>query len=92
VQTDPIPESTETLLGAEAVFTEATMLPNPVISNLYINYKLTRPAKIWFSIHSNAGIPVKQTTAQDMPVGNNYCSIQNVQFNDRNLYSICSCG
>ncbi len=76
IQTDSIPENTETLQGAEAVFTEATMLPNPVVSNLYINYKLTRAAKIWFSVHNNAGIPVKQTTPQDMPVGYNYCSIQ----------------
>ena len=61
VQTDPLPENTETLQGAEAVFTEATMLPNPVISNLYINYKLTRNATVWFSVHNNAGVPVRQT-------------------------------
>lgn len=75
VETEPIPESSEVTIGAEAVFTEATMLPNPVISNLHIDYKLTRPAKIWFTIHNNAGIPVKQTTVQNMPEGYNHSSI-----------------
>lgn len=75
VQTDPIPEIAETLHGAEAVFTEATMQPNPVVSNLYINYKLTRSANIWFSVHNNAGIPVHQTKPQARPVGNNYITI-----------------
>lgn len=76
VQTDPIPENTETLQGVEAVFTEATMLPNPVESNLYVNYKLTRPALIWFSVHNNAGIPIRQTTPKNMSEGYNHCNIQ----------------
>jgi hypothetical protein len=75
VQTDPIPESAENLLEAEAVFTEATMLPNPVVTNLYINYKLTRSAKIWFTVHNNAGIPVRQTVPQAKPAGYNYTTI-----------------
>lgn len=75
VQTDPIPENQETLQGAEAVFTEATMLPNPVVSNLYINYKLTRPAQIWFSIHNNIGIPICKTSLQTKPMGYNYTTI-----------------
>lgn len=73
--TDPIPENQETLQGAEAVFTEATMFPNPVVSNLYINYKLTRSAQIWFSVHNNAGIPVRQTTPKNMQAGYNYMII-----------------
>jgi len=75
IQTDPIPESQDTLQGAEAIFTEATMLPNPVVSNLYINYKLTRSAQIWFTVHNNAGIPMTQTTPQMKPVGYNYTII-----------------
>lgn len=75
VLTDPIPENQETLQGAEAVFTEATMFPNPVVSNLYINYKLTRSAQIWFSVHNNAGIPVRQTTPKNMQAGYNYMII-----------------
>ncbi|MDO9155120.1 MAG: hypothetical protein Q7U47_15660 [Paludibacter sp.] len=75
VQTDPLPENPETLQGVAAVFTEATMLPNPVVSNLYINYKLTRPAQIWFSVHNNIGIPLRQTTPQAKPVGYNYATI-----------------
>lgn len=59
----------------EKVFTEATMLPNPVVSDMNINYKLTRPAVVWFSIHNNAGIPVQQTTAQNMSEGYNHCNI-----------------
>lgn len=75
VQTDPIPENTEILQGAEAVFTEATMLPNPVVSNLYINYKLTRPAQIWFSVDNNIGLPLRQTSPQAKPAGYNYTTI-----------------
>ncbi len=75
VQTDPLPENQELLQGADSVFTEATMQPNPVVSNLYINYKLTRPATIWFSVHNNAGIPVRQTSPQAKPAGYNYTTI-----------------
>ncbi len=75
VQTDSIPENPESIQGAEAVFTEATMQPNPVVSNLYINYKLTRPATIWFSVHNNAGIPVRLTTPKTMQAGYNYATI-----------------
>ena len=75
VQTDSISQNPESIQGAEAVFTEATMLPSPVVSNLYINYKLTRPANIWFSVHNNAGIPVRQTTPKAMQAGYNYTTI-----------------
>lgn len=44
------------------VFIEAKWLPNPVIDNLYVNYKLTRDATIWFSVHTNGGIPMYQTS------------------------------
>lgn len=58
-----------------SVFTEATLQPNPVINNLYINYKLTRAATIWFSIHNNAGTPMTQTSPQRKTEGYNYCTI-----------------
>lgn len=61
--------------GAETVFTEASMQPNPVINNLYINYKLTRRATIWFSVHNNAGVPMTQTSPQVKYEGYNYCTI-----------------
>jgi hypothetical protein len=75
VRTDPILENAEILQVAETVFTEATMLPNPVISELYISYKLTRPAQIWFSVHNNSGVPVCQTAPQTKSIGYNYTTI-----------------
>ena len=59
---NPIPE-------AERVFTEARMLPNPVISNLNIDFKLKRRAQIWFTVHNNIGIPMRQTTPQLLDEG-----------------------
>ena len=76
VQTDPIPpESTETMLGAAAVFTEASLMPNPVIDNLVINYKLTRPAKIWFTVHNNVGIQLCQTPPENRTEGVNSTNV-----------------
>ena len=65
----------ETLSGIEAVFTEAELMPNPVSSTLTINYKLTRPAQVWFSIHNNAGVPVRQTTVLNQSEGYQNTSI-----------------
>ena len=59
---NPIPE-------AERIFTEARMNPNPVISDLIIDYKLTRKAQIWFTVHNNIGVPMRQTTPQLLDKG-----------------------
>lgn len=75
VETEQLPDPTTELLGAAAVFTEAQFLPNPVESMLNINYKLTRPAQVWFSVHNSIGIPVCQTTPQNLPEGYNNASI-----------------
>lgn len=76
VETEPLPtETNEELSGAAAVFTEATLLPNPVTDKLYLNYKLTRPAQVWFSVHSNGGIPLCQTPVQNLPEGYNSTTI-----------------
>ena len=69
VQTDPIPEEPEEVTGAATVFTEAKLLPNPVVQQLHIQYKLTRDARVWFTVHTNAGIPVCQTSPQNLPEG-----------------------
>jgi hypothetical protein len=53
------------------VFTEAAYLPNPVVENLYIDYKLTRPATIWFSVHGNGAVPLCQTAPANKPAGDN---------------------
>jgi hypothetical protein len=53
------------------VFTEATWQPNPVVSSLTIDYKLTRGATIWFSVHNNTGNPVCQTSPTQKPAGQN---------------------
>ncbi|WP_321439181.1 hypothetical protein [uncultured Bacteroides sp.] len=65
----PIPE-------AEKVFTEALMLPNPVVNNLEINYKLTRRASIWFSVHNNIGIPMCATIPQTLNEGSHLETIK----------------
>ena len=59
------------LAGIEAVFTEADWQPNPVVENLYISYKLTRNATVWFSVHSNGSIPLCQTPQQNLQAGYN---------------------
>lgn len=69
VQTDPIPEEEEQETGAAAVFTEAKLLPNPVVQQLHIQYKLVRDARVWFTVHTNGGIAVCQTLPQDLPEG-----------------------
>lgn len=76
VQTDPIPaEVNDALLGAAAVFTEAQLMPNPVIDNLVIHYKLTRAAKVWFTVHNNTGIPLCQTAPENLNEGSNSTNV-----------------
>ncbi len=69
------PQPTITPIGAEAVFTEASITLNPVIDNIHISYKLTRPAQIWFSVHNSIGIPVRTTPPLDKPEGYNAIEI-----------------
>ncbi len=77
IETDSLPEETEEeATGIEAVFTEANLQPNPVTSNLYITYKLTRPAIVWFTVHTNIGIPVCQTPPQHLPEGYNNTTVK----------------
>lgn len=59
----------------EQIFTEAKLLPNPVINNLSISYKLTRQAQIWFSVHDNGGVLVQKTPPQSMIEGYHEISI-----------------
>lgn len=75
VQTDSLPEETDEPTGAAAVFTEAQYMPNPVETSLNINYKLTRPAQVWFTVHSTLGVPVRQTAPQHLPEGRNNITI-----------------
>lgn len=65
----------ETAVGIAAVFTEVSYMPNPVETNLTISYKLTRPARIGFSVHNNVGIIVRQSPARNMPEGYNQTNI-----------------
>ncbi len=52
-------------LGAiEQVFTEARYLPNPVVSDLQISYKLTRQAQVWFRLCNAIGVVQRQTSPQ----------------------------
>lgn len=76
VQTDSVPvEKNSALQGIAAVFTESQLLPNPVVDNLYINFKLTRAANVWFTVHNNIGIPLCQTSPQNLETGINNTTI-----------------
>ncbi len=48
-----LPEEQDTV---PMVFTEAQFLPNPVVEDLHISYKLTQTATIHFSLHNNVGL------------------------------------
>jgi len=77
VQTEAIPEDkSEAAVGAAAVFTAAQLMPNPVVDNLYINFKLVRAAKVWFTVHNNTGIPLCQTSPQNLSEGNNSSTVR----------------
>ena len=58
IDNEPLEEQKSTI---ETIFTEAEYLPNPVKNDLTIKYNLTRSASVWFSLHSNGGICLKQT-------------------------------
>lgn len=76
LQTDSIPvNKTEDIQGASSVFTEAQLMPNPVVDNLYINFKLTRAANVWFTVHNNIGIPQCQTSPQNLNEGYNSTTV-----------------
>ena len=55
--------------GAAGVFTEASLYPNPVVSNLVIKYKLTRQANIWFSVHNSMGVQFSATAPEALEAG-----------------------
>jgi len=77
IETAPIPEETNAdVVGAAAVFTEAQLMPNPVVDNLYIKFKLTRSAKVWFTVHNNTGIALCQTAAQNLSEGDHDTSVR----------------
>jgi hypothetical protein len=70
IQTDPIIiQPDDGSLGAAAVFTQAQLMPNPVVDNLNINFKLTRSAKVWFTLHNNIGIPQLSTSPENLVEG-----------------------
>lgn len=77
VQTDSIPvDAKNAVTGAAAVFTEAQLMPNPVIDNLYIKYKLVRSAKVWFTVHNNLGILQRSTSPQQLGEGEHSTTVR----------------
>ena len=77
IQTDSIPADNKVAVsGAATVFTEAQLMPNPVVDNLYINFKLVRAAKVWFTVHSNIGIPLCQTAPENLGEGNHNTTVR----------------
>ncbi|HLP04036.1 MAG TPA: hypothetical protein VK152_01280, partial [Paludibacter sp.] len=77
IQTDPLssPPLSGEPEGAASVFTEGQYMPNPVVDNLLISYKLTRPAKVWFTLHNNIGVPQCSTSPGNMPEGYNTTTV-----------------
>jgi len=75
---DPANENIASDEGADinSVFTEGHYMPNPVVDNLQIDYKLTRPARVWFTLHNNIGIPQCNTAPQNQSEGYNSTTIQ----------------
>ena len=57
------------LMGIYAVFTEVSLLPNPVIDILHISYRLTRDARVRFSLHNNLGVRMIETTTMHQSKG-----------------------
>ncbi|MPN18790.1 hypothetical protein SDC9_166153 [bioreactor metagenome] len=57
------------------MFTEAQLMPNPVKQDLHIRYKLVRPARIWFTVHTNGGVGVCQTAPQNLSEGHHEINI-----------------
>lgn len=53
----------------EKVITELFMIPNPVVNNLNIEYKLSRKADVWFAVHNNIGIPMCMTSPKALNEG-----------------------
>jgi len=89
IQTNPIPEDKANgAFGAASIFTQGQYMPNPVVNNLNINFKLIRPAKVWFSLHNNIGIPQCSTAPQNLDEGfhNNTISMSNLITGTYTLY------
>ena len=62
-------EATPLFDDITAVFTEVDLFPNPVVNNLHIRYRLTRDARIHFTVHNSSGILMSQTAPQRLPEG-----------------------
>ena len=65
----PVKQPEDELPVIEQVFTEASMVPNPVVNDLQVNYKLTRRAVVWFSVHNNIGQPMRHTAQRTLDAG-----------------------
>jgi len=76
VQTDSVSvDKPDVKQDAASVFTEAQLMPNPVVDNLTINFKLTRAANVWFTVHNNTGIGLCQTAPQNLSEGFNSSTV-----------------
>lgn len=81
VQTDLLPKDLNNCSeDISNVFTEARLMPNPISTNLNITYKLTRPARVWFSIHNISGVPQYDSTPENQSEGNHVNSIDTSMF------------
>jgi len=70
IETTPLPTNDENITPEiSKVFTEGRFMPNPVETNLNIEYKLTKPAKVWFRLHNNIGISQHTTAPENKQEG-----------------------
>lgn len=60
------------IISSHSIFTDASFLPNPVKSTLYVTYTLTEPAAISFMLHYQGGILMYRCDASNQSDGT-YC-------------------
>ncbi len=72
VDTIILPEEQDSV---SAIFTEAQFLPNPVVNDLHISYKLTQAANIHFSLHNNVGLVMYLSNTEQQAEGEHSTTI-----------------
>lgn len=53
----------------QSLLTDVRFLPNPVVSDLTIEYNLSAEADVWTSVHNGQGIPMFRSNTKHLPAG-----------------------
>jgi hypothetical protein len=69
-----------------SIFTDAKLFPNPVTDYLTVQYKLTRKAQIWFTLHNHQGI-LKNSVAVQFQNEGNYTQTIDMSFLPTGIYT-----